>query len=84
MLVLSGTIEVQGREIVREAQMSVLGREGGSVTIEANGDAKLLVLSGQPIDEAVVAQGPFVLNTMGEIRQAMLDYQSGKLGRLAS
>lgn len=84
VLVLSGTIEVQGREIVREAQMSVLGREGGSVTIEANGDAKLLVLSGQPIDEAVVAQGPFVLNTMGEIRQAMLDYQSGKLGRLAS
>ncbi len=82
VLVLAGTVEVQGQTIVREAQMAVLGREGGPIAIEANGDAKLLVLSGAPIDEPVAAYGPFVMNTMAEIRQAMSDFEKGKLGRL--
>lgn len=84
VLVLTGTVEVQGQQIARAAEMVLLGREGGSVTIEANNDAKLLVLSGEPIKEPVAAQGPFVMNTAGEIKQAMLDYQSGKFGALAS
>jgi redox-sensitive bicupin YhaK (pirin superfamily) len=58
------------------------GREGGAITIEANSDTQLLVLSGEPIDEPVVAHGPFVMNTVGEIKQAMLDFQSGKFGRI--
>lgn len=84
VLVLAGTCEVQGQEIAREAQMVLLGREGGPVTIEANTDAKLLVLTGEPIDEPVVAHGPFVMNTVGEIKQAMLEFQSGKFGAMAS
>ncbi len=82
VLVLSGTIEVNGQEIAREAQMVLLGRDGGGVTIEANAEAKLLVLSGEPIDEPVVAHGPFVMNTSAEIKQAMIDYQTGKLGTM--
>ncbi len=84
VLVLAGTVEVQGKEVAREAQMVLLGREGGAVTIEANNDAKLLVLAGVPIDEPVVAHGPFVMNTIGEIKQAMLEFQSGKFGAMAS
>lgn len=80
VLVLSGTIEIDDHEIVREAETAILGRDGGSITIAANGDAKLLVLTGEPINEPVVAQGPFVMNTVGEIKQAMLDFQSGKFG----
>ncbi len=83
VLVLSGTVEVNGTEIAREAQTVLLGREGGGITLEANGDAKLLVLAGEPIDEPVVAHGPFVMNTVGEIKQAMLDFQSGKFGAMA-
>ncbi len=82
VLVLSGTVQINGLEIVREAQTVLLGREGGEVTIDANADAKLLILSGEPIDEPVVAQGPFVMNTKDEIRQAMLDFQSGKFGTM--
>lgn len=82
VLVLSGTIEIDGKEIAREAQTVIFGRHGGAVAIEANADAKLLVLTGEPIDEPVVARGPFVMNTADEIRQAMLDFQSGRFGAI--
>ena len=41
-----------------------------------------LVLAGKPLNESVARYGPFVANTDGEVKQAMLDYQSGKMGKL--
>ena len=64
--------------------MALLDREGGELTIEANSDAVLLVLSGVPIDEPIVAYGPFVMNTQEEIVQAIDDFNTGRFGRLAS
>ena len=83
VIVLAGTVEVNGTEVVRTGQLVVLAREGGEITLEANGDAKLLVLSGEPINEPVVAHGPFVMNTIGEIKQAMLDFEAGKFGQMS-
>lgn len=82
ILVLSGTVAINGQDIAREAQTALLGSEDGEVTIEANSDSKFLVLSGEPIDEPVVAHGPFVMNTEDEIRQAMADFQSGSFGKM--
>jgi quercetin 2,3-dioxygenase len=83
VVVLVGTVEINGAAIAREAQFVLLASTGGDITIEANSDAKLLILSGAPINEPVVAHGPFVMNTIDEIKQAMLDFQSGKFGALA-
>jgi redox-sensitive bicupin YhaK (pirin superfamily) len=82
VVVLKGTVLVNGGEIAREAQFALLDRSGGEVKLEANGEASVLVLSGEPIEEPVVMQGPFVMNTTDEIRQAMIDFQSGRFGTL--
>ena len=42
-----------------------------------------LVLAGKPIQEPIARYGPFVANSEGEIKQAMIDYQDGKMGTLA-
>jgi redox-sensitive bicupin YhaK (pirin superfamily) len=82
VVVLKGTVLVNGGEIAREAQFALLDRSSGEVRLEANGEASVLVLSGEPIEEPVVMRGPFVMNTEDEIRQAMIDFQSGRFGTL--
>jgi redox-sensitive bicupin YhaK (pirin superfamily) len=84
VVVLKGTVQVNEDAIVREAQFVLLDRTGGAVTLEANNDASLLILSGEPIDEPVVMHGPFVMNTTDEIRQAIADFQSGRFGAIAA
>jgi redox-sensitive bicupin YhaK (pirin superfamily) len=80
VVVLKGTVQVNGDAVAREAQLLLLDRKGGEIALEASADASLLILSGEPIDEPVVMHGPFVMNTVDEIRQAMADFQSGKFG----
>ncbi len=82
LLVLKGQVVLSGGETAGEAELGLFGREGESIGVEARQDATLLVLSGQPIDEPIASYGPFVMNTQAEIRQAIADYQSGKLGQL--
>lgn len=79
LVVLRGTVEVNGDAIAREGQMVVLDRVGRSVSIEANNDVLVLLLSGEPIDEPIVGHGPFVMNSEKEIIQAFDDFERGRL-----
>jgi len=82
LVVLKGTVLVNDSALAREAQMVTLARDGSQVRIEANTDATVLLLSGEPIDEPIAGHGPFVMNTQEEIRQAMIDFDRGQFGRM--
>ncbi|WP_300754223.1 pirin family protein [Janthinobacterium sp.] len=84
LIVLHGTVLVNGESVVREAQMALLGRDGDGIRIEANNDAVLLLLSGQPLDEPIVGHGPFVMNTEEQIVQAFDDFRQGRFAAIAS
>ena len=82
LVVLRGTVQVNDAEIAREGRLVVLDRAGEGALVQANGKAVVLVLSGQPIEEPIVGQGPFVMNTAEQIHQAIRDYSAGRFGRL--
>lgn len=81
LVVLRGTVLVNGESVGREADLILLDRAGSNVTIEANNDAVVLVLSGEPIDEPIVGHGPFVMNTQQEIVEAITDFNNGRFGQ---
>lgn len=81
LVVLKGTVQVNGQEVVREAQLVVLDAKGEGVMLEANNDAVVLVLSGEPLNEPVVGYGPFVMNTREEIKEAIDDFNQGRFGQ---
>jgi quercetin 2,3-dioxygenase len=82
LVVLNGEVRMNGEQEVGEAQLALLSNAGADVQIEAKTDATVLWLSGEPLNEPIVGQGPFVMNTPEEIRQAIADYHSGHFGRM--
>lgn len=83
LLVIEGSITVNNSETVPTDHFVLFENEGEEFTIQATEDAVVLVLSGEPINEPIVAHGPFVMNTEGEILQAFEDVKAGKFGYLA-
>ncbi|MBB6448718.1 hypothetical protein HNR44_000667 [Geomicrobium halophilum] len=52
--------------------------EEGEIQITAAEPLRLVLYAGAPLHEPVVANGPFVMNTEEEIKQAFLDYRDGR------
>ena len=73
-------------ERASDGQMILFAQDGDEVRIENSSDAKatleVLLIAGVPLNEPVVRYGPFVMNTEGEIRQAIEDYRLGRMGAI--
>lgn len=72
-----GSVHVEGTD-VPDRNMAILSNDGAlQVTVRATGEARLLIVAGQPLNEPIAQHGPFVMNTGEEIQQAMRDYRDG-------
>lgn len=69
-----------------DGQMIMFAPDGDEVTIanrpEAGAPLEVLLIAGVPLNEPVARYGPFVMNTEAEIRQAIQDYRSGRMGSI--
>jgi redox-sensitive bicupin YhaK (pirin superfamily) len=74
------------REQGTDGQMVLFAPDGDEVRIEnpahAESELDVLLIAGVPLGEAVARYGPFVMNTEAEIRQAIEDYRSGRMGAI--
>jgi redox-sensitive bicupin YhaK (pirin superfamily) len=82
--VLSGKVLINGTQTADEAEIVRFERDGSDVTIHADREAIVLILTGEPIDDPVVGYGPFVMNSEAEIRQAADDFNNGRFGQVGS
>ena len=74
-------------ERAADGQMVLFAQDGDEVKIQnpaANATLEVLLIAGVPLNEPVARYGPFVMNTEGEIRQAIEDYQLGRMGAINS
>lgn len=82
MLVIEGKIKINNSDVAPADHFILMGNDGEHFGIEALDDSIILIMSGEPIDEPIVAQGPFLMNTREEIQEAYAEYRSGKFGFL--
>lgn len=81
VLVIEGNVKINNQDVPCD-HLAVFKNDGEEFSITSTQNAKVLILSGQPINEPIVAHGPFVMNTRSEILQAFNDYNVGKFGYL--
>lgn len=82
--VYRGGVRIAGQAVPVQ-RMAILANsaQADGVVIEADSDAKLILVAGRPLRQPIVQYGPFVMNTKEEIYQALADFRDGRLGERA-
>ena len=74
-----GTIKVGGKSIP-EQHLAILSNSEAAdgISLETQVASRALLIAGHPLNEPIVQQGPFVMNTSEEIARAISDFRSGR------
>ena len=54
-----------------------------TLTLRAHTDSRVVIVTGEPIAEAFIQRGPFVMSTEAEIVKVEEDCRTGRLGKLS-
>ena len=79
LYIVRGEVRI-GEQVAGAFDLAEMSDRGDRVDLAASRESLVIFGHGAPLREPIVSYGPFVMNTQGEIRQAMLDYQAGRFG----
>jgi quercetin 2,3-dioxygenase len=83
VLVLDGQVTANGSKPVSAGEFILFRNDGDEVVVESRTESIVMFLSGAPIEEPLVHYGPFVMNSVDEINEAIEDFNSGAFGQLS-
>jgi redox-sensitive bicupin YhaK (pirin superfamily) len=84
LLVRDGALEFPDGHSAGAGELAVFSRDGRELAFDSAKGARLLLMSGKPIEEPIVGYGPFVMNHPTEIREAIEDFNAGRMGELGA
>ena len=81
--VISGEAQIEGTALAA-GRLGVLANEGGLAIANAGSEPlEALILGGAPAEGPLVFHGPFVMNSVDQVRAAEIAYRTGRMGQLA-
>ena len=82
LYVLDGNATLDGQAITGRQMALISAGSSESLELVCSDAVRILVLTGAELHEPVFSHGPFVMNTIQEVQQAIFDYHDGKMGML--
>ena len=80
-LIINGSVKVNDTETLQQGEFILFENKEGTINFEAlSEEAIIVMLSGKPLNQPVVAYGPFVMTTEEDIIQANIDFHQGRFG----
>jgi redox-sensitive bicupin YhaK (pirin superfamily) len=81
VFVYRGGLHIGGVAVPTQRMAILANTPGADGVVLQAGDVptRALLVAGRPLNEPIAQYGPFVMNTQAELRQAVEDYQNGRL-----